>query len=110
VETTEADGTKRRQTRSGITIISPDGKKQQLSFANAPYPTPPALPESGATTRAWFERHNAALLDIISSTVNGDQRAMQDFLKGEAASTGGDLLQQIYFRTDTLSILLGSKK
>jgi hypothetical protein len=108
VETVDADGTRRHRTRTGVTITSPNGRQSRLSFANAPPPTAPILPETPESGRTWFDQHNKALLALISQTVNGDATALNSFSAREMQATGGDILKQIYFRTDALQFLAGA--
>src|SRR5207249_763354 len=65
------DGTIKRTGQGGVTLIKPDGTTQfipnSVARMNAPTPTPPSLPSDPAQGRAWVERHNDSLLDLISN-------------------------------------------
>jgi hypothetical protein len=106
VEEILPDGTKRREQRSGVTIIRPDGTTQFTPFmttrSNAQPPTPPQLPDSGLV---WVNYHNKQLLDLISALVKGDTRQMDLFHAGENRSAGADPFKQIGYRMQVLDDL-----
>jgi len=109
VETVDPDGTRRHRTRGRVTITSPNGQESTVLQANAQAPTAPPLPTTPESGRAWFDQHNAALLALISQTVNGDATALKSFSAREMQATSGDTLKQIYFRTDALQFLAGAQ-
>jgi uncharacterized protein DUF3421 len=104
VEERLADGTIKRTSENGVTLISPDGASRfipnSVIRSNVQPATPPALPDDPARGRTWVERHNDALLDLIGTLVHRDESEMKKFSDGERqAVAGGDLFAQIAYRT-----------
>jgi Protein of unknown function (DUF3421) len=103
------DGTIKRTQDAGVTLIKPDGSTEFIPNKsvrmNAPAPTPPSLPDDPAQGRAWVERHNAALLDLIRDLVARDDSEMQKFASGEQQAVGDDLFKQIGYRTTIAEFL-----
>jgi hypothetical protein len=104
-----ADGTIKRSQARGVTLIKPDGTTQFIPhgfiYSNAPMPTPPELPDDPTSGRAWVERHNSQLLDVISTLVRRDEAEMKKFGDAENKSTGGDVFAQIVYRTRVAAFL-----
>lgn len=106
IDVVEQDGTKRRITRGGEVIITPNGQRLTKSLANAPAPTPPVLPTMSVENRDWFVFYNDALLTLISSSVNDDEAAVRSYRDREWQTTSDDVVKQISYRVDTLRFLL----
>ena len=107
------DGTIKRTQTTGVTLIKPDGSTQVIRpgsiRANAPPATPPPLPSDPTQGRAWVERHNEALLDVIRNLVRGEEGEMTKFSNGESAVAGDDVFQQIAYRTKIADFLASER-
>ena len=103
VEIRYPDGTIKRLSKSGITIISPNGQTKKYQFYQVQPDTPPSLP-SDAQTFTWLEAHNENLLVIIRSLVSNDQTAIDNYLQYEGTSS--NLYEKINKRTQTIDYLL----
>jgi len=113
-EVTLVDGSIKRVLRSGtVIIIKPDGTEQtfppQFAMSQAPTPDPPLLPTDPARGRAWVQRHNENLLDVIRTLVKNDVGEMQKFSAGEAKDAGTDIFKQIAYRTKIAGFLIGAQ-
>ena len=109
IEDTLPDGSKRREGRSGVTLIHPDGSSEFYPYmfvaANAQPPTPPDLPADPARGLNWVNFHNGQLLDLISMLVNYDAAELQKFHREEDKQAGPDPFRQIRYRIDVLEVL-----
>jgi hypothetical protein len=109
VEVTLPDGTVKRTQRSGVTLIKPDGSSQfipnRYTYANAPPATPPVLPDDPTEGRMWVDRHNQALLSLISDLVQHNDDEMRKFSDGERQTVGDDPFGQIVYRTTVADFL-----
>ena len=103
VEIRYPDGTIKRLSKGGITIISPNGQTKKYQFYQVQPDTPPSLP-SDAQTFTWLEAHNENLLVIIRSLVSNDQTAIDNYLQYEGTSS--NLYEKINKRTQTIDYLL----
>lgn len=110
VEVRLPDGTiKRTDQNGGVTLVTPDGTSQYIppsvARANAPAPTPPALPSDPRQGRVWVERHNDDLLELIRNLVRRDETEMKKFSDGEQQAAPDDLFKQIAYRTKIADFL-----
>lgn len=107
VEETLPDGTIKQTYEGGVWLIKPDGTKtyKGIAWSHAPMPTPPELPEDPKLGRAWMERHNLALLDMIRTLVNNDAAEMKKFAEAEQKAKDDGLFGQIAHRTQVASFL-----
>ena len=103
VEIRYPDGTIKRLSTGGITIISPNGQTKKYYYYQVQPDTPPSLP-SDAQTFTWLEAHNENLLVIIRSLVSNDQTAIDNYLQYEGTSS--NLYEKINKRTQTIDYLL----
>jgi hypothetical protein len=103
------DGTIRRTQPNGVTFFKKDGTKRfvpiTFTTSDAPPPTPPELPDDPRQGRAWVERHNRELLDVIRSLVNSDEAEMKKFSAAEKKTAGGNVFAQIAYRTEIADFL-----
>jgi hypothetical protein len=103
------DGSVKRTQPNGVTIIAPDGTKRFIPKSvirmNAQPPTPPSLPSDPTQGRAWLERHNDDLLDLIRGLVRYDEAEMSKFQTGERKVATDDLFKQILYRTEIAEFL-----
>lgn len=113
VEVRLPDGTVKRTQEAGVTLFKPDGTSQfiprMVVRSNAQPPTPPVLPNDPREGRAWVERHDEALFDLIGSLVGGDAAEMKKFTDAERQAVGDDLFQQIVYRTNIAGFLVASR-
>jgi hypothetical protein len=109
VEETLPDGTIKRTYEGGAWFIKPDGTKTYKGLSrkrsHAQAPTPPELPEDPKLGRAWMERHNLDLLDMIRTLVNNDEAEMKKFAEAEQKAKDDGLFEQIAHRTQVASFL-----
>jgi hypothetical protein len=103
------DGSIKRTQPNGVTIIARDGTKKFIPKSvirmNAQPPTPPSLPSDPAQGRAWLERHNEDLLNLIRGLVRYDETEMSKFQAGERKAAADDLFKQISYRTEIADFL-----
>lgn len=76
VEIRYADGTIKRISRGGTTIVSPDGSQHTSVFLETQAPEPPLLPSDNQVLRTWREYHNESLLSLIRGLVLNDASAI----------------------------------
>jgi hypothetical protein len=100
----------RRNQRSGVTTIAPDGSRKfvphnRRATLHAQAPTPPQLPSDPKQGRAWVILHNEQLLELIRELVNRDDAQMQTFTAKETQVAGSDLFMQVEYRTLVLQFL-----
>ena len=109
VEQRKTDGTIVRRLPNGTQVTHPDGKQEfiplQFAAANTQMPTPPELPPDPQRGRLWLDRHNDALLAVISLLVRHDDSEMKKFSAAEQSEAGTDVFEQISYRTKIANFL-----
>jgi hypothetical protein len=104
VEVTYADGTQKIYSKSGVTTITPDGKKTYHAYSHmelsAQPPTPPSVPDS--QTSKWADQEASQLLSLITALVGNDQSSVDNLLSNESHMTW---YQKIDYRTSVVQTL-----
>src|SRR5438105_8569972 len=107
VETRFADGTITQTHGCGGTTIFPDGRSMSSSCAEAPAPTPPALPPD-AVTVTWLEDHAGNLEGVIRSYFANDQSSLDNYFRNYETDSMS-LYGKIDKRTRMILILSGGQ-
>lgn len=114
IETTHADGSVRREFRSGIEITAPDGSKTWYpvgyAMSNSQPPTPPELPSDPAKGLRWLQMHNDALQRIIATYLGKDQASIDRYAAREQRDAGDDLFKLITYRTEIAAFYASRKQ
>jgi hypothetical protein len=103
VEVRYPDGTVKRFSRAGVTVVTPDGRERKALFVQVQPPTPPLLP-GDAQAVTWLEGHNQVLLGLMRSLVAEED--VGRYLAFEQTNAGTDLYRQINLRSEAIDYLL----
>ena len=97
-----SDGSAVERFEGGMTLIAPDGSRQQLLFSTAaPAAIPVAPPD--AMEADWLEGHREGLLNIIKSVVS-DASLVQQVL--DSVDTSGNPYESIETRSEIIQRLV----
>lgn len=104
VEIRYPDGRRKILYEGGHTIIFPDGREQVYSYMSVQVDVPPMLPTQPSIV-AWLEGMNHNLLNTIRTLVDGDQQAVDYYVRKENDKRS-NLYEKIVLRTAYIDRLL----
>jgi len=103
VEIRYSDGTIKRVSEGGYTVIKPDGTEESVQYSHAQPPTPPSAPPNSQHLE-WLEYESDGLLHIIRSLVANDEESVNNYLQSEGSNIS--YYQKISFRRKAIGYLL----